>query len=406
MNGRSEHSFNRILLIDDEPGIRKILSLDLSAEGYEVLTAENGETGLAVFEAERPDIVLTDIKMPGLDGLEVLRRIKSDGGPVEVIVITGHGDMDSAVKSLQLEASDFITKPISEEALAVALKRAQERLAMKAQLAAYTADLESRVAEASERLIQAERMAAIGQTVTSLAHTVKNILGGLKGGLYVAAEGRKQGDEEMLDQGLTMLERNVRRVADFVADLLTVAKPRRPEIEPADAADLTREALSLMAAEAEAKGVELIDAGLEAGIEIELDQKAVLQALLNLVSNAIDAASEMSAGRVRVSIEPTEAEIAFVVEDNGPGLTEEAEANLFKGFFSTKGAAGTGLGLMVAQKIAGEHGGRVEYLGLPERGCRFSLVLPRVSPVKDETNGSAKNNDADPGELGAVQDRR
>jgi anti-anti-sigma factor len=117
-----------ILIIDDEKSTLRIFRLFLSAYGYTVLTAENGKLGLEVFNAERPPIVLTDIKMPGMDGLEVLKRIKEIDPSTEVIVITGHGDMDLAIQALDLYATDFINKPIQKEALDAALRRAEKRL--------------------------------------------------------------------------------------------------------------------------------------------------------------------------------------------------------------------------------------------------------------------------------------
>lgn len=119
---------DKILVIDDEKPTLSMFRLFLGAYGYEVLTAENGGEGLEVFYNERPSIVLTDIKMPGIDGFEVLRRIKEIEPATEVIVITGHGDMDLAVEALNLNATDFINKPIQRPSLDAALKRAEERL--------------------------------------------------------------------------------------------------------------------------------------------------------------------------------------------------------------------------------------------------------------------------------------
>jgi len=118
----------KILVIDDEKPTLSMFQLFLSAYGYEVLTAESGEEGLEIFEKENPPIVLTDIKMPGMDGLAVLKAIKQKNSLTEVIVITGHGDMDIALEALNLNATDFINKPINKDALDVALKRAEERL--------------------------------------------------------------------------------------------------------------------------------------------------------------------------------------------------------------------------------------------------------------------------------------
>ncbi|MDJ0668461.1 MAG: response regulator, partial [Desulfobacterales bacterium] len=127
-----------LLLVDDEPDIRELLDIYLTELGYRVHTAENGEKALAVFHRTVPSIVLSDIKMPVMDGIELLRRIKKQSPETEVIMITGHGDMDLAIASLKLEATDFITKPVNDEILEFALERAEERIAMRRQLRAYT----------------------------------------------------------------------------------------------------------------------------------------------------------------------------------------------------------------------------------------------------------------------------
>jgi anti-anti-sigma factor len=119
---------HKILVIDDEKPTLSMFLLFLKAYGYEVLLAENGAQGLKMFEAESPAIVFTDVKMPGMDGFEVLDRIKGQSPETEVIVITGHGDMELAVEALNHEATDFINKPIHRSALDAALHRAEERI--------------------------------------------------------------------------------------------------------------------------------------------------------------------------------------------------------------------------------------------------------------------------------------
>jgi DNA-binding NtrC family response regulator len=117
----------KILVIDDEKPTLMMFRLILSEQGYEVFTAENGAEGLEVFGRERPPVVLTDIKMPGMNGVEVLKRIKAIDPSTQVIVITGHGDMDLAIQALNLDAADFINKPVQRELLEQALALAQER---------------------------------------------------------------------------------------------------------------------------------------------------------------------------------------------------------------------------------------------------------------------------------------
>jgi CheY-like chemotaxis protein len=117
----------KILVIDDEKPTLSMFKLFLTAYGYEVITAENGEQGVALFKENLPEIVFTDIRMPGIDGLEVLRQIRGVNKSSQVIIITGHGDMEKALEALDLDASDFINKPVERKALNSALARAEIR---------------------------------------------------------------------------------------------------------------------------------------------------------------------------------------------------------------------------------------------------------------------------------------
>ena len=142
----------KLLVIDDEESTRELLKISLESDGYEVLLAEDGPSGLEIFDKENPPIVLTDIKMPGMDGIEVLRRVKEHNEEAEVIVITGHGEMNLAIQALQLKASDFINKPISDQALSVALRRAKEKIWMRSKLREYTENLEGLIRDTTEEL--------------------------------------------------------------------------------------------------------------------------------------------------------------------------------------------------------------------------------------------------------------
>lgn len=117
----------KILVIDDEKPTLSMFKLFLTAYGYDVSVAEDGEKGFEMYKTLNPDIVFTDIKMPGIDGLEVLRKIRQENTETQVIIITGHGDMEKAVEALDLDASDFINKPVERQALNSALARAEKR---------------------------------------------------------------------------------------------------------------------------------------------------------------------------------------------------------------------------------------------------------------------------------------
>ena len=143
-----------IVLIDDEADIREIMTIALEDAGYRVDTAADGATGLQLCEDTSPQIVITDIRMPGIDGLQVLETVKKKYPEIEVIVATAFGEMNLAIRALQLDASDFITKPISDEALYLALKRAKERINSRNQLKDYMALLEKEKAETSQELLK------------------------------------------------------------------------------------------------------------------------------------------------------------------------------------------------------------------------------------------------------------
>jgi len=144
----------KIVVIDDEEDIREVLSLSLLDAGFKVQTAADGAAGIQQCREFAPQIAITDIRMPGMDGLEVLATLKQNHPEIEVIVATAFGEMDLAIRALQLDASDFITKPISDEALHLALKRAKDRFTSKKQLQDYTFLLEKENAETSQQLVR------------------------------------------------------------------------------------------------------------------------------------------------------------------------------------------------------------------------------------------------------------
>jgi len=145
----------KVLFIDDEPGIRNVTRIALEDAGCQVMTAENGESGLAICAEFRPQIVITDVRMPGMDGIAVLEAVKQRFPETEVIVATAFGDMDLAIRALQRDASDFITKPLNDDALAIAIDRAKNRYMTAKRLRDYTDHLEKDWSEATEELIDA-----------------------------------------------------------------------------------------------------------------------------------------------------------------------------------------------------------------------------------------------------------
>jgi signal transduction histidine kinase len=371
-----------ILLVDDEAGIRKVLTIALSDMGYHVLTAQNGEEALRLFEEKRPAIVLTDIKMPKMDGIELLRCLKQMCADTEVIMITGHGDLDLAIKSVKYDATDFVTKPINDEVLEIALNRAQERIAMRRKLAEYTQNLEKLVQEKSKKLIDAERLAAVGQTVAGLSHAIKNITGGLKGGAFVLEKGIELGDQKYLMQGWEMIKGNVDKITHLSLDLLNYAKAADLNLQACDPRQPAQEVMDLLRPRAQALGIELVSDFSQNLNECYFDPDLICRCLLNLVSNAIDACKADSQGTADKMVtilasRPQGWGVEYRVRDNGCGMSSETKQKIFKGFFSTKGSEGTGIGLMISKKIIDEHDGRIEVESRAGAGSEFLIKLPQ-----------------------------
>ena len=500
-------SANKILIVDDEEIIVRLLSMSLRSDGYETVTAFNGEQGLEKFRSESPDIVVTDIKMPGMDGLELLKKIKEIDIETEVIIVTGHGDIDSTITALQYGASDFINKPVRDEALAIALERAKAKIHIRERLEEYTKNLEQKIAEATKEirrrsnfqrllihssndaivafdqewkivvynpeaarifgvktsdvinkmtiqdlyppeiadifmagadkssqpgempwkemvlqttdgrqipvhyatnvlrendefmgivnffqdlteikrlekeLVQSERLAAVGQTVSGLAHYVKNILIGLKGGSYVVDVGMKKNDTAKLKIGWETIKKNIARVADLTQDLLTYSKERKPERQLCSPNEIVGDIIELVTDVATVKNIKIskqIDPGIG---EVVLDPETIHRSLLNLVHNAMDACveDEDTTKAFEISIKTrldSENRICLEVRDNGCGMDAKTQGQLFNPMFSTKGGKGTGLGLLVTGKLVEEHKGSIETQSRLGQGTTFIVRLP------------------------------
>jgi signal transduction histidine kinase len=340
-----------ILLVDDEEGIRKVLGIALSDMGYHVRAAENGVEALRIITDERPPIVLTDIKMPEMDGIELLRRLKKVSPDTEVIMVTGHGDMDLAIQSVKYEATDFVTKPINHEVLEIAL-------------------------------IEAERLTAVGQTVAGLSHAIKNITGGLKGGAFVLEKGIELSDQKYLLQGWEMIKGNVDKITNLSMDLLNYAKATDLNIQPCDPGQPAQEVVDLMGPRAQELGIELVsDFSQNLGL-CQLDSDLICRCLLNLVTNAIDACrnDDLDAPDKIVTVRTKKTRgwgVEYQVLDNGCGMNAAAQKNIFKRFFSTKGSEGTGIGLMITKKIIDEHKGVIKVESKEGAGSKFFIKLPK-----------------------------
>ncbi len=228
-------------------------------------------------------------------------------------------------------------------------------------------------------MLEAERLAAVGQTVAGLAHSVKNILMGLEGGKYIVSMGLQKDDKEMIEQGWEMLERNFDKTTTLVKDFLSFAKGRLPEVRWVEPNQLVEEILKLYKDIAQQNGIDL-RAELDPEVrKAPLDPDGIHTCLTNLVSNAIDACemSEKKGSFVVIRTRKEQNNLVFEVADNGSGIDYDIKKKIFTTFFTTKGGQGTGLGLLTTRKIIQEHGGKITVQSKKGEGARFRIDLPR-----------------------------
>ncbi|MBU1349312.1 PAS domain S-box protein [Patescibacteria group bacterium] len=235
--------------------------------------------------------------------------------------------------------------------------------------------------ELESQLMKHASDAAVGQTVAGLVPYIRNLLHGLNNASYIVDQGLEAEDLELLKQGWQMVNHSVRRVASVAEDLLYYADYKIGELRPFDLNHLLQDVKSLSAVKSQEIGAALLVREDRSCQTVIVDQKGLRRALLNLVNNALDALAarpqQDPAGRVVLSCEKNAVgQVIISVDDNGPGIPEEVGRYLFTGLFSTKGAKGTGMGLLLVQKVVEDHGGYVSYSCPLDGGTRFTLVVP------------------------------
>jgi DNA-binding response OmpR family regulator len=366
----------KILIVDDDADTVELLTKRFHAEGYHTSEAYDGDQALQKVKEYQPDIILLDIMMPKIDGYEVCRRLKSseDTRHIPVIMLTAKGMIPDKVKGLDIGADDYIVKPFDYRELS---QRVRYWISVKK-------EVEERLSEIKHlehELIKSERLAAIGQTVASLAHYVKNILFGLKGGVYLVNEALKEDDTDSMKDGWEMVENNMGRISGLVLDLLEYSRERKPEYEKCFPNRIANEVCTLMEASAKEYDIEIIKDFDSSIGEAIMDPKGTHRCLLDLVSNARDAcildSNEEKKWVVRVkTLLEADGMIRFEVSDNGCGMDEEVKKKLFTSFFTSKEGRGTGLGLLNTQKTVKESGGTITVNTQLGRGSTFTLRLP------------------------------
>jgi histidine kinase len=250
------------------------------------------------------------------------------------------------------------------------------------------------------RRLQGE-LAIVGETIAGMSHSIKNILNGLQGGVYVVDSGLRANNEERIASGWTMVKNNVEKVSDLVQGILFASKERKPECHGYDPGKLLTEVCDLFEEKSKSQRIKLVrDFPTEMGICL-LDPAGLHSAFSNLISNAMDAClaeadqrdhKVIVSGQLdEISNRPHKSLLVLTVSDDGEGISPETKGNLFSKFYSTKGSKGTGLGLVITMKVIKEHGGTVRVESEPGDGTSFIVEIP-LDRVSEQTMENVVNN--------------
>jgi two-component system, NtrC family, sensor kinase len=225
-------------------------------------------------------------------------------------------------------------------------------------------------------MVQAERLATMGQTIATLSHHIKNILQGINGGSYLVQEGLKRQQLETIAKGWKIVEKNQERISTLVMDMLTFSKERKPELKMIHLPDLIDDCLELIEPKAKEFHIEIEWNHPDVFPKLAADSEGIHRALLNVLTNAVDAVAEVAEPKISLRLLEQNNQAILEIHDNGPGIASDDLVRIFSLFESTKGSRGTGLGLPVSQKILREHEGDIQAISQLGGGSCFKLILP------------------------------
>jgi len=373
----------RILVIDDEEGIRAGCRRALEPEGYIVETAATGQEGLRRFREGNFDMVLIDVVLPDMRGVDLLAPILEKDPDVVCVVITGYATVELAVQAIRSGAYDFLSKPFTADVLRMTVAQGLERrrLTLEARRLQKIEEEARELARAKEELERLDRLKTT--FMLTVAHELRAPLNALQSFLWAILKGYIPPEEQQEVLGRAV--QRVQELLELVDDLLKLAAAKSEKglekREPVSLADVLEKVAPLFQKEAEAKGLAwAVEVGARPVVRADPDQMA--QVWSNLISNAVKYTP--AGGRVRVALEERDGWAIGTVEDTGIGIPPQDLERIFEEFYRTPQAKevaprGTGLGLPLVKQILEAHGGSITVESEVGRGSRFVFRLP-VSP--------------------------
>ena len=370
----------RVLVVDDERDFTDLLSERLRTRGMEVRTAYNGQEALGVARTFAPEVVVLDITMPGMSGLETMEALRSEKPAPEVILLTADTTLVTAVAGMKGGARDYLTKPTDIDTLVSAIGEAEGR----------------RMEGLSrQRMAETAKLAALGELATGVAHEINNPLqvmlnevGWIEEVLDEAA--LEENNRKQILESLDLVRHQALRCKAITSKLLTLRCALDAKGATRNLPDLVQDVLEARRPHIERLGVRIEKDWPEQLRDLQLPDSEWGQVLGNLVDNALDALESTPAEERALAIQAgvDDSELVISVQDTGCGMEEHLLTRIFEPFFSTKEVGkGIGLGLAICHGIIEAMGGSISVRSTPGHGSTFTITVPMAVHAHNEHNG-------------------
>lgn len=367
----------KILVVDDDRMNIRILGGILRSEGYALAEADSGERALQVYAEFRPDLVLLDVMMAGIDGFETCRQLKKNYGEksAPVIFITAKNESDDVVEGLGAGGVDYLPKPFKPKEVVARIRSHLQNQILSEQKQALVDQL-------------SKANAAKNRFLGMAAHDLRNPLASIRGlaeFLRDGAVGPMTPDQVDLINTIHGASQSMLTMVNELLDVATIESGElKLIVESHDLAELVAKSVSLTNMEAAKKKTQVIFEMPPTPVMLPIDPTKMRQVVDNLLSNAVKYSPRGSTVTAIVRADPAKKLCSFSVRDQGPGIPEDERDKLFKDFGRlsvqpTGGEKSIGLGLAICRKIVEAHHGSIVAENLPQRGCEFRVTLPAPS---------------------------
>lgn len=373
----------QILVIDDEMGPRESLRMLLKPD-YQVHTADCVEAGIKLLQEKQPDTIVMDIRMPGMSGIEGLRKIREIDPHLSVIMLTGFGALETAKEAVRLGANDYISKPFDAREMREVISRNVERTRVHRTSESAAAEIKELNSRLLKELAQKERLASLGQASAEFVHDLGNPLTIVWGYVQLLAKKLEKSENGATPntssaKELNIIEQNVRLCRELLTMWQSYGSVEASPHKSISVSTIVSEVVKAVGAMAAQSGVELSSEACEDPCTLLGDAVQVKRAIQNVIINAVQAAAEKK-GKVSVTCAQKDFYVDIRVEDNGSGILPAQMNRIFDPYFTTKqGKSGTGLGLYITKKVVEDHNGSIKVDSAPQAGTTFTIRLPLSS---------------------------